>query len=77
VADPILDATMAELIDRFPCAREVLSRRGMACVGCPMARFETLAEAAAAYHFDAAGLLRELSSGRPPRRAPSPRRQPS
>jgi hybrid cluster-associated redox disulfide protein len=59
---------MAELLAAFPCAKGVLSRRGMACVGCPMARFETLSEAASAYRFDAAALLREISTARPARR---------
>lgn len=52
--------TMAELMAGWPAAVPVLGRRGMACIGCPMARFETIAEAAAAYGFDAEELLDEV-----------------
>jgi hybrid cluster-associated redox disulfide protein len=72
VAEPTVDSTMAELLEAFPCARAVLSGRGMACVGCPMARFETLAEAARAYQFDAADLLRQMARGPAPRRGRRP-----
>jgi hybrid cluster-associated redox disulfide protein len=68
-ARPTLDLTMAELIDGWPSAAAVLARRGMACVGCRMARFETVAEATAAYGVDAAGFLRAIArAGRPTRR---------
>ena len=53
--------TMEALLEGWPSAREALVRRGMMCVGCPMARFETLGEAAAAYRLDAAALLAELA----------------
>lgn len=52
--------TMAELIEHWPSAAPVLARRGMGCVGCTMARFETVEEAAAAYGFDPEELLREV-----------------
>lgn len=55
-----VDTTMADLIDRWPASRIVLARRGMACVGCTMAPFETIAEVAEAYGFDAADFLRDI-----------------
>lgn len=57
-----LDAhlTMADLLDGWPAAAPVLAKRGMACVGCSMARFETIEEAAIAYGFDPAELLDEI-----------------
>lgn len=61
--------SMACLLEGWPLARRVVTRRGMACVGCPMARFETVAEAAHACGFDPGDLLREVASGRPPRRS--------
>lgn len=64
--DPTDDITMADLLAGWPAARKAVARRGMACVGCPMARFETLAEAAAAYGFDARE-LREATGGPPAR----------
>lgn len=54
--------TMAELTESWPAAREVLARRGMACVGCAMAPFETIAEAAAAYGFEPGELIDEVTA---------------
>lgn len=64
-----LQMTIAEVIAACPAAGAALGRRGMACVGCPMARFETVSEAAAAYGIDPAELLRGLTAGRGPRPA--------
>lgn len=69
-AQPPLTLTMAELIDRWPAAPAVLSKFGMACVGCRMARFQTIAEATAAYGVDPKAFLRALaraSSSKDPR----------
>ena len=55
-----LQLTMAELIAGWPAVVPLLARRGMNCVGCTMARFETVAEAATAYGFDANELLTEI-----------------
>ena len=52
--------TMADLIAGWPAAGPLLVRRGMACVGCAMARFETVGEAAAAYGFDPEPLLQDV-----------------
>ena len=59
-AEPTVHTTMAELISRWPGTRKVLASRGMACVGCAMASFETLGEAAVAYGFEPRQLLRDL-----------------
>ncbi|HEX6976156.1 MAG TPA: DUF1858 domain-containing protein [Vicinamibacterales bacterium] len=58
--EPTIHTFMDELIARWPSARGPLARKGMACVGCPMARFETLGEAAAAYGLDSQELLSEV-----------------
>ena len=52
--------TMADLLAGWPAASHVLARRGMACIGCAMARFETVEEAADAYGFIAVELLEEI-----------------
>lgn len=52
--------TVADLLSRYPQAAAVFSRFRMACVGCTMAPFETLAEAAAAYQLRPEILLRDL-----------------
>lgn len=54
--------TMAELLAEYPAAGQVLARRGMACVGCTMAPFETLGEAAVAYAADPGELLQEVTA---------------
>lgn len=41
--------TVAELLGAFPHAARVFTKHGMGCVGCDMARFDTLATVAATY----------------------------
>lgn len=43
------DLTVQKLIDTWPSTREVFIRRRMACVGCDLAPFMTIAEAAISY----------------------------
>ena len=62
------DSTIAELLDRDPAAARILLRHGMACIGCSMAPFETLADAAREYGVDPVVLLSELAPGFGPRR---------
>jgi hybrid cluster-associated redox disulfide protein len=52
--------TVADLLSRYPQTAAVFSRFRMACVGCTMAPFETLADAAAAYQLRPDVLLRDL-----------------
>jgi len=54
------DSTIADLLDAHPTAAKALLRRGMACVGCTMAPFETLADAAREYRVSLNVLLEEL-----------------
>ena len=70
-----LQMTVADLIAACPGAGTALARRGMACVGCPMARFETVSEAGAAYGVDPAELLRLLTDVPRPRPATLRRRK--
>lgn len=53
--------TVAELLEGHPAAAAAFGVRGMACVGCPMARFETLAEVAEAYAVELDALLEEVT----------------
>jgi hybrid cluster-associated redox disulfide protein len=57
---PESDWTIEALLAARPAAARVLLRHGMACVGCAMAPFETLAEVAGVYRADLPTLLREL-----------------
>ncbi|MCC7242543.1 MAG: DUF1858 domain-containing protein [Acidobacteria bacterium] len=54
---------MADLVVEWPAARAVLGQHGMACVGCSMARFETIAEAARAYGLRASDLIDDVRRG--------------
>ena len=62
--EPTIDAehTVEQTLDRFPSLAAVFVQRGMACVGCVMAPFDTLGDAARAYGLDAGALLAELDA---------------
>jgi hybrid cluster-associated redox disulfide protein len=62
------DETVTVLLDRDPLAARVFLRRGMQCVGCALAPFETLAEVCGVYGMPLEELLEELhltSTSRP------------
>ena len=52
--------TVAEVLARWPQAIPVFLRHRMACVGCAITPFETLAEVATIYKLDLDCFLREL-----------------
>jgi hybrid cluster-associated redox disulfide protein len=54
------DLTVDEVLDRWPETIPTFFRYRMACVGCPMAPFETLLEVAAIYGLDLDCFLSEL-----------------
>jgi hybrid cluster-associated redox disulfide protein len=54
------DLTVQELLDSWPSTREVFIRRRMACVGCDLAPFMTIGEAAASYGIAPDDLEQEL-----------------
>jgi hybrid cluster-associated redox disulfide protein len=57
-----LDLTVQTLLDTWPSTREVFIRRRMACVGCDLAPFMTIAEAADSYGIAPRELERELQA---------------
>lgn len=57
-----LDDLIEPTLERYPAAAAGFVRRGMACVGCDMARFDTVRDAARAYHQPAADLVAELTA---------------
>ena len=62
-AFPITGETIVEeILDRFPLTAKVFFSRGMHCVGCPIARFETLAEVCQIYRQGLDGLLADLNA---------------
>ncbi len=56
------DLTVAEIMERWPATIAVFLAYRMACVGCFMAPFDTLAEAAGNYRLDVDELLRALQA---------------
>ena len=56
-----LGTTAEDLQQRWPGTIPVLLRRGMACVGCPMARFDTVQDLATNYGVEVDELLDELN----------------
>jgi hybrid cluster-associated redox disulfide protein len=56
----LADFTVAEVMDRWPQTIPFFFRYRMACVGCPIAPFETLAEVVAIYGLDLNRFLNEL-----------------
>jgi len=62
VLEPLvfLEQTVERTLNQFPLLAAVFVRRGMACVGCAMARFDTLGEAARSYGQEAENFLAEL-----------------
>jgi hybrid cluster-associated redox disulfide protein len=65
------ESTVAELMRSSPRAGRAFLRRRMACVGCAMAPFDTLGEAAAVYGIDLGAFVAEVERST---RAPVPRR---
>jgi hybrid cluster-associated redox disulfide protein len=54
------DLIVADVLARWPQTIPVFMRHRMACVGCPIAPFETLAEVAAIYALNLGRFLNEL-----------------
>lgn len=64
---PQLDMSVAETLSRWPALTAVFVRRQMACPGCAMSEFMSLADAADAYQADADGLLFDLRAALGPK----------
>jgi hybrid cluster-associated redox disulfide protein len=60
------DTNVDDLITRFPAAAEVFAHRRMSCVGCEIARFESLAEVCRIYRQPVDQLLQEIRRIVPP-----------
>lgn len=56
------DLTVQMVLDAWPATRSVFIRRRMACVGCVLAPFMTIAEAAGAYGIAPDSLAAELQA---------------
>ena len=56
------DMTMDAIMREWPDTIRVLLRRGLLCVGCPIASFHTVSDAAREHELDEALLVRELKA---------------
>jgi hybrid cluster-associated redox disulfide protein len=54
------DLTVQQFLDRWPQAVPFFLRSRLSCVGCPMARFDTLRDVARIYHLRLPALLSDL-----------------
>jgi hybrid cluster-associated redox disulfide protein len=57
-----IHTTMDEMMRRWPPTIRVLVRHRMLCVGCPIASFHTLSDAAREHGMDEKSLRRELEA---------------
>lgn len=72
------DMTMDAIMRRWPPTIRVVIRNGMLCVGCPVASFHTVADAAREHGLDEAALRRALeAAARGETDAPAPMSSPS
>jgi hybrid cluster-associated redox disulfide protein len=55
------DMTVAQILEINPGAARILLDEGMSCVGCSVARMETLAEGAGAHDIDVDALVARLN----------------
>lgn len=56
----IADMTVEDILTRWPQTADVFGRHNMACVGCPVAPFYTVSEAAVVYKLTPAEFVAEL-----------------
>ena len=59
-ATELLDVPVSHVLAAGPAAAQIFLDHGMACLGCPFAPFETLAEVASIYRVDARSLAQAL-----------------
>lgn len=65
---------VADVMERWPATVQVFNARRMACPGCVMSPFMTVADAAASYNLDEAELAEALIRVVPRDRSAAPRR---
>lgn len=56
----IADMTVEDVLARWPETATVFGRHNMACVGCPVAPFYKVSEAATVYNLETADFVAEL-----------------
>lgn len=61
----IVDLSLAEIMSRWPATIRVFLDRRMHCVGCPIAPFHTLVDAAEEHSLLLVGLVADIERVRP------------
>jgi len=56
------DKTIAELVRENPDMADLLANKGLGCIGCPMAQFETIEMGALSHGIDPEKLIKELDT---------------
>ena len=51
-SETVANLTVADALLRLPGAARIFMTRGLSCVGCPFAPFETVADVARIHHLD-------------------------
>jgi len=55
------DMSFAEVLQKYPKTAHIFIAHGMHCIGCVMARFETIEQGAAAHGIDIKKLITDLN----------------
>ena len=73
MARPVISDAMAvaDVLAQWPGTASVFMRRRMACVGCTMAAFDTLAAVSEVYGFGLEGFIAELQDAVPEDQLPA------
>jgi hybrid cluster-associated redox disulfide protein len=58
------DMSLDEIMRRWPATVSVFMKNRMSCVGCPIASFHTIVDAAEEYHLDEGQFAEELALAR-------------
>lgn len=56
------DMTIGDVVQKYPETVEVFLRHGLMCFGCAIARFENVAQGAAAHGINPETLLKDLNA---------------
>jgi hybrid cluster-associated redox disulfide protein len=59
------DMSIIEIVQKYPQTIEVFRNYGLGCIGCAAARFENLAQGAAAHGIDVDALVADLNKALP------------
>ncbi len=55
------DMSFSEVLDKYPEAGEILLKKGLGCIGCPMAMMETIEEGCIAHGLNPDKIVDELN----------------